>query len=69
MNKEWSLTYWVNIENLGSTWRVIIRMTDNYNYDTSNWRGRIFLVKTYGYRGYNYFYFGFGDHYNSNNNF
>ena len=36
----------------------MIRMTDNYNLDTSNWRGRVLLAKIYGYGGYNYFYFG-----------
>ena len=36
----------------------MIRMTDNYNLDTSNWRGRVFLAKIYGYGGYNYYYFG-----------
>lgn len=47
----------------------MIRMTDNFAEDASSWRGRVLLVKYYGYRSYDYFYFGFADNYSANNNF
>ena len=39
-------------------------MTDNINYDTSNWRGRPFLLKHYP--SGNYLRFNYGYRYSSN---
>lgn len=45
-----------------------MRMTNNFEEDASSWRGRVFLLMTYG-RGYNYYYFAFSDHYSANHYF